>query len=88
MLKIGPPDLHYLTAARGWLELGNPAEATAELLGISQDFENDIAVLEVRWEIHAQQKTGPKPPRFPTTLSGTIQVCLPAGLAAHIACMK
>jgi predicted Zn-dependent protease len=56
VLKIGPPDLHYLTAARGWLELGNPAEATAELLGISQDFENDVAVLEVRWEIHAQQK--------------------------------
>jgi tetratricopeptide (TPR) repeat protein len=54
MQRIEPPDLHYLSAAIGWMELGAPAEAEAELERISAGQQSHPDVLEVRWLILAQ----------------------------------
>jgi predicted Zn-dependent protease len=51
---IQPPDTHYLSATIGWLELGNLAEAKAELLQVSPEQQNHPDVLEVRWAICAE----------------------------------
>lgn len=56
MLKIEPPDTHALSAALGWLELGNPNEALAELDSISPGNQPHPAVLEVRWAVFAETK--------------------------------
>lgn len=53
MKALEPPDSHYLQAAMGWLELGNPIEAEHELDGINPVFRDHPDVLEVRWEISA-----------------------------------
>ncbi len=56
MQPIEPPDLHYLTAAVGWIELGVTTEAEAELQRISAEQQSHPDVLEVRWVILAQSK--------------------------------
>jgi hypothetical protein len=56
MKPIAPPDLHYLSAAIGWLELGNPAEAEAELVQVRREHQDHPDVLEVRWLICAELK--------------------------------
>jgi len=56
MQKLEPPDTHYFLAAIGWLELGNPAEAGAELARISSAQQEHPDVLEVRWSISAEQR--------------------------------
>ncbi|MGO8929042.1 MAG: tetratricopeptide repeat protein [Limisphaerales bacterium] len=56
MHKLEPPDTHYLLAAIGWLELGNRAEARAELAQVSAAQQEHPDVLEVRWSIAAEQK--------------------------------
>jgi len=56
MLKIEPPDSRTLSAALGWLELGNPREALAELDTISPENHLHPAVLEVRWAVFAELK--------------------------------
>lgn len=56
MLKIEPPDTHALSAALGWLELGNAGEALAELDHISAVNQPHPAVLEVRWAVFAELK--------------------------------
>ena len=56
MQKIGPPETHYLSAAIGWLELGVPAEAEAELDRISAGLQSHPDVLEMRWLTLAQLK--------------------------------
>ncbi len=50
------PDVHCLSAALGWLGLGNPKEAQAELDQISAAKQKHVDVLEVRWLIRAEQK--------------------------------
>jgi tetratricopeptide (TPR) repeat protein len=55
MHKLEPPDTHYLLAAVGWLELGNPAEARAELAQVSPAQQEHPDVLEVRWSLSAEQ---------------------------------
>ena len=40
MKSLGPPDSHHLSAAIGWLELGNVAEAGAELEKIAPSHSN------------------------------------------------
>ena len=55
MQKLEPPDIHYFSAAVGWLELGNLAEAQAELAQISPARQEHPDVLEVRWMVSAQQ---------------------------------
>jgi Flp pilus assembly protein TadD len=50
---LPPPDCHYLSAALGWLELGNPAEAELELLRVGVDHALHPAVLETWFSLHA-----------------------------------
>jgi predicted Zn-dependent protease len=50
---LEPPDTFCLQAAQGWLKLGNPVEAEAELDNIRAQFQRHPAVLEVRWEVYA-----------------------------------
>src|SRR5262245_42334824 len=56
MKPLEPPDTHYLSAAIGWLELGNVAEAEADLNRVSAGHQCHPDVLEVRWIILAQGK--------------------------------
>jgi tetratricopeptide (TPR) repeat protein len=59
MRKLTPPDNHHLNAATGWLELGNAAEAKAELARISSANRSHSGVLEVNWQICAAEKNWP-----------------------------
>jgi Flp pilus assembly protein TadD len=52
MQLLEPPDTFYLSAAVGWVELGNPTEAKAELLKVTPALAGHPAVLEVSWSIH------------------------------------
>jgi predicted Zn-dependent protease len=56
MQKLEPPDTYYLSAAIGWLELGNPGEARAELAQISSRQQEHPDVLEVRWALAVDEK--------------------------------
>ncbi len=51
-----PPDSHHLSAAEGWLELGNCPEALAELDHIAAGEQGRLEVLAVRWSVLAQLK--------------------------------
>ena len=54
---LPPPNAHYLEAAVGWLELGNPREALAELAQIVPEFLDHPQVLEVKWQIFARTES-------------------------------
>jgi hypothetical protein len=54
MLPLEPPETHYLSAAVGWLGLGAPLEAEAELDRINPAHQQHPDVLEVRWLICAE----------------------------------
>ena len=56
MERIDPPDSHYLSAAMGWTDLGNFAEAKAELQKVASTLAHHPVVLEVAWAIHAGAK--------------------------------
>ena len=56
VLRLQPPDAHYLLHAVGWIELGNLAEARAELDHINPELQGHPDVLEVRWLICAEAK--------------------------------
>jgi predicted Zn-dependent protease len=56
MLKLEPPDSFYLSAAEGWIELGNFTEAKAELAQIAEEHQNHPIVLELRYSILAQEQ--------------------------------
>lgn len=60
MDPIEPPDIHNLNAAQGWLELGNVAEAWAELEEILPRWQMHPDVLNLTWNLYAQQKDWPK----------------------------
>ena len=60
MQPIEPPDSFFCSAAQGWLELGNPAEARKELEHISTGVKSHPAVLNLRWEIHALERNWPE----------------------------
>lgn len=53
---IGPPHSHILSAAQGWMELGDLVEARAELDRIPARLQSHPQVLDVRWEICAVEK--------------------------------
>ena len=53
VMKLEPPDSHFLNAAHGWLELGLPSEAVSELARIAPAFQEHPEVLEMRWQICA-----------------------------------
>ena len=50
------PDAHYVRAAEGWLELGDPGEAKAEIEQVSSVYCAHSEVLKVRWQIWARMK--------------------------------
>lgn len=54
--SLVPPESHFLSAAIGWIGLGNLAEAKAELARISPEHQDYPEVLEVRWAICADQE--------------------------------
>lgn len=54
--ELHPPDTHHLSSAIGWLELGNPTEADAELQHVSALFQNHPDILEVRWQVCVARK--------------------------------
>jgi Flp pilus assembly protein TadD len=56
MAPLEPPDIFFLSAAVGWLELGNATEAAAELEKISPKNQRQPDVLEVRWMLLAEAK--------------------------------
>jgi Flp pilus assembly protein TadD len=56
MAKLEPPDAFALSAALGWLELGSPQEALAELTQVAPENQSHPGVLEVRWAVLAQLK--------------------------------
>ena len=60
MGQLEPPDLHFLSSAVGWLELGNPTEAKAELDGISASNQEHPDVLELRWLIYSRKEDWPR----------------------------
>ena len=51
---LEPPDSHFLRAAEGWLELGLPKEAEAELARLSDAAQDHPETLSVRWAMHAR----------------------------------
>jgi tetratricopeptide (TPR) repeat protein len=53
MQALEPPDSHYVSAAIGWLELGNWREAAAELEAVAPALCQHPAVLRVGYDIHA-----------------------------------
>jgi tetratricopeptide (TPR) repeat protein len=56
MKPIEPPDTHHLSAAIGWLGLGDAGEAEAELALISAAQQTHPDVLEARWAVCAERK--------------------------------
>jgi len=56
MAEVDYPDRHHLSAALGWLELGNAREARAELNRIAPRQLAHPDVLEMRWKICAAEK--------------------------------
>jgi tetratricopeptide (TPR) repeat protein len=56
MDKLEPPQVHYVSAAIGWMELGNLAEAKAELQRIEPEYLSYPQVLELRWLICAEEQ--------------------------------
>ena len=54
--QLEPPDSFHLSAAQGWLELGNHLEANEELEKIAPLFRAHPDVLEIRWQIYANEK--------------------------------
>lgn len=53
---LEPPDTHYLSAAEGWLELGNAEEALAELARLSPAQQIHPVALAIRFQILAQRQ--------------------------------
>lgn len=54
--QLEPSDAHRLNAALGWLGLGSPADARAELDGIAPGRQSHPAVLETRWLICVHER--------------------------------
>jgi hypothetical protein len=55
-LPLPTPDSHHLSAAVGWLELGDPVEAGKELARLDERWRAHPVVLSVQWQVYA--KTG------------------------------
>ena len=53
MNELKAPHRHFVRAAEGWLELGNPLEARRELDQLAAPIHKHPEVLEMRWRIQA-----------------------------------
>ena len=56
MIDIPPPDSLHLSSATGWLQLGDPNEALADLAKVSAEHRGHHEVLHLEWHIHARNK--------------------------------
>ncbi|MBO34686.1 MAG: hypothetical protein CMO64_00625 [Verrucomicrobiales bacterium] len=59
MLKntvLEPPDTHYMSAAEGWMDLGDLNEALSELSQISAEKQDHFDVMQLRWHVHNKRK--------------------------------
>lgn len=56
MQPLEQSDLFLLSAAQGWLELGNLVEARAELDQVSAAAQNHPVILEARWVLCAAEQ--------------------------------
>ena len=56
MDTIDPPDIHFLNAALGWLELGDDVSAEVELSHVSNRLESHPAFIDLSWQICAARK--------------------------------
>lgn len=56
MGALDAPYSHYVSAASGWLDLGNPGEAAAELNRIPFPQRGHPEVLDMWWRVHAARK--------------------------------
>jgi hypothetical protein len=59
MDALAAPHSHYLSASEGWLELGDIAEARAELARIDAALQDHPEVLQMRWAICVEEKNWP-----------------------------
>jgi hypothetical protein len=59
MQPLKPPDAHHLSAADGWLGLGNLVEARLELERIAPRLQNHPDVLDVHWGLLTAEKNWP-----------------------------
>ncbi len=55
-VPVEPPDSFYLSAAQGWIELGNFKEAEAELAHVQAALQSHAYTLELRWELEARRE--------------------------------
>ena len=53
---LKPPDIHRVLAASGWIDLGDHAEANAELEQVHPSLQGHPEVLKVRWGIFAASR--------------------------------
>ena len=60
MSKLEPPDAFALSAALGWIELGNPTEALVELERVAPANQSHPGVLQLRWAAWAELKRWPE----------------------------
>lgn len=67
-LALGPGVLRQLEAAEGWLMLGNPQEACAELEKIPEASKQHARVLDMRWQIAAAMRDWDRALDIATTL--------------------
>src|SRR3954467_4150245 len=86
MVPLPAADQHRLRAAEGWLDLGNPGEALAELESINPELLGHPDVLNVQWQICRKAKqwetcftvatrftqSAPNDPRAWTSLAQTL----------------
>ena len=79
-MELPPHEVHILRAATGWLELGDTAEALAELEQLSQAAQQHPAVLETRWMILAQNRDW----ATAATVGGQLLAAAPAYAAAWL----
>ena len=57
---LAHPNGIYLSAAQGWLELGNWTEALAELEQIGPEWREHPDVLQVRWQVAVKAERWPE----------------------------
>ncbi len=56
MEPLPPPDSMHLLAAQGWLELGDPSEAAADLNRVSAAGREHPDFLEMQWQLFVRNK--------------------------------
>lgn len=69
---IEAPDVHHFSAACGWLELGNRAEARVELAKVSAENQLHPAMLDLQWTICVAEQNWDEAFRFARQLVATL----------------